>query len=58
MYILIYTILHRGLEHPWISVSTLVVVMGCPGNNPSQIPRDKLSFGGVKFIHGFLTMHC
>lgn len=43
MYASIYAILYRGLEHPQILVSAR-----CPGTDPMQIPKDNLSFGGVK----------
>lgn len=51
LYELIYAILYKALEHPWIWVSA-----GVPITNPLQILRDNYVFGESKVIWGLF--HC
>ena len=41
---------HKGLEHPWILVST-----GGPETNPLWIPRDDCNH--ILFIHAYVDAH-
>lgn len=50
LYTVLYAILYRGLEHPWIWVSA-----ECPRTNPLQILRNNLRLGGVKVILRYFT---